>query len=65
MEIENAREEDSGMYWCEARNINDTVVFDRLFEVSVVPRMFGVDQNIFSSNSLENKERNLPRYNNL
>ena len=48
------------MYWCEARNINDTVVLERPFDVSVIPRQFGVAQNIFSSNSLENQVRVFP-----
>ena len=53
LEIDNAREEDNGMYECKARNLNDTVVFGKVFDVSVVPRR-EVD-NIFISDSLENQ----------
>ena len=55
LEIDNAREEDSGMYECMARNLNDTVVFGKVFDVSVVPRWFGVEHNIFISDSLKNQ----------
>ena len=56
LEIDNAREEDSGMYECEARNLNDTVVFGKLFEVSVIPRPgYGLEHNIFRADSLDNQ----------
>jgi len=55
LEIDNAREEDSGMYKCEARNINDTVVFGKLFDVSAVRRSWGAEPHIFMSDSLENQ----------
>lgn len=61
LEIDNAREEDSGMYKCEARNINDTVVFGKLFDVSAVRRSWGAEPHIFTSDSLENQVKLLPQ----
>jgi len=62
LEIDNAREGDSGMYKCEARlsnnTLNDPIVYSKDFAVSIIPHRahwLGADHKIFKSVSFGNQ----------
>ena len=64
LEIDNAREGDSGMYKCEARlsnnTLNDPIVYSKDFAVSIIPHRahwLGADHKIFKSVSFGNQVR--------